>query len=104
MIKYRCQGAAGMKPRSWEGEIIVIRDGNPCEAEINARGSYFHVIAGKYRYGNFMCIPNWNTGTDMADMENIHWNRERLLGTGMREVDAYSLAAGIAALGKYLKK
>lgn len=45
------------------------------------------VNTSKYKYGNYMCIPSWNTGTEMVDMENVRWNRERLMGRN--EVSGY---------------
>ena len=41
-----------------DGEIILLGMGNGWyEAEINGRGTYFHILAGRHKYGNYLCIP-----------------------------------------------
>ena len=40
MITFTCKGK-GCSPRQWEGSLEILRRGNPCEAELSARGSRF---------------------------------------------------------------
>lgn len=96
---------AASPTRKWEGEIIPIQlSEEPYEVEINARGSWFHVLIGHHRYGRFICIPNWNVGTEMAPYEDVFWNRERLeQNTKLSKVDASSVACALAALAEYFK-
>ena len=61
MITFTCKGK-GCSPRQWEGSLEILQRGNPCEAELCARGSRFHLIVGKHSYGNYLCIPNWDVG------------------------------------------
>lgn len=77
MITLECQ-AKGCSPRRWSGTLELIKTGNPCEAEISARGSRFHLIVGKHAYGNYLCIPNWDIGTEVAALTDNFWNEERL--------------------------
>ena len=63
MITFTCKGK-GCSPRQWECSLEILRIGNPCEAELCARGSRFHLIVGKHSYGNYLCIPNWDVGTE----------------------------------------
>ena len=56
MITFTCKGK-GCSPRQWEGSLEILQKGNPCEAELCARGSRFHLIVGKHSYGNYLCIP-----------------------------------------------
>ena len=102
-IEYECQGSSGMKPRKWTGEVTVLNRQAPYEMEINARGTYFHLIVGKHAYGNYMCLPNWNIGAEMAGMSDNFWNWERLRDAGMKAVDAYSIADALAALSEYIE-
>ena len=51
MITFTCKGK-GCSPRQWEGSLEILQRGNPCEAELCARGSRFHLIVGKHSYGN----------------------------------------------------
>lgn len=102
-LEYECHGSKGMKPREWKGEINIVSLKEPYEVEINARGSRFHLIIGKHAYGNFMCLPNWNIGSEMAAMQDNFWNWERLKSAGMKTVDAYSVAEALVALSEYIE-
>lgn len=102
-FEYECHGSQGMKPRIWKGEIKVLSICEPYEMEVNARGSYFHLIIGKHAYGNYMCLPNWSVGSEMAGMQDRFWNWEKLRKAGMKSVDAYSVADAVVALKRYLE-
>lgn len=53
-------------PKAWYGEIIPLQlDSAPYEVEVSARGSYFHLLIGHHAYGNYICIPNWDVGTEL---------------------------------------
>ena len=71
---------AASPSRKWEGEIIPVQlSEEPYEVEINARGSCFHVLTGHHQHGRYICIPNWNVGTEMASYKDVFWNREHLV-------------------------
>ena len=78
MITFTCKGK-GCSPRQWEGSLEILQRGNPCEAELSARGSRFHLIVGKHSYGNYLCIPNWDVGTELSSLTDLFWNEERLV-------------------------
>ena len=104
-IFFTCQGEPGRTPQSWEGRLRILRDGDPWEAELEARGSYFHLIVGNHAYGNFVCIPNWNVGTELSRLDDLLWNAERLRNySSMKSVDACSVAAALNQLAVYAKK
>ena len=70
----------------WLGKIIPIRlDCEPYEVEVSARGSYFHLLVGHHTYGNYICIPNWNIGTELASLSDSFWNLERLSSTTLKK-------------------
>jgi hypothetical protein len=92
-----------MKPQKWDGGISLIRLTEPYEIEVSARGSEFHMIFGAHEYGNYLCIPNWSIGTEMASLSDRFWNYERLVQyTGLAEVDACSIADALVKLSKLI--
>lgn len=61
----------------WDGKIFPIRlDQNPYEIKVTARGSSFHLIIGHHAYGNYICIPNWDVGTELSSLSDHCWNLE----------------------------
>lgn len=87
----------------WTGEIIPIRlDSEPYEAEVSARGSYFHLIVGHHAYGNYICIPNWDIGAELVSLSDSFWNLERLSSTKLKKADACSVAYALVELSKYV--
>jgi hypothetical protein len=74
---------------------------NPYEIEVSARGSYYHVVFGKHAYGNFLCIPNWDVGCELADFSDIFWNTERLC-KHLNKTDALSVAKALSIIKEHL--
>lgn len=94
-MEYNCVIKHGCRKESWTGNLrIVDRRPGQCELEITGRGTYFHVIAGSQRNGNYICIPNHNVGSELSDFSDMFWNTERLSGL-MRKVDAVTVATGL---------
>lgn len=104
VIPFKAYTAASPS-RKWEGEVAVILLSDQfIEFEIRARGSFFHIVLGSYRNGRYICIPNWNVGTEMASCKDVFWNREHLVQyTKLGKVDASSVACGLAALADYFE-
>lgn len=89
--------------KTWMGEIIPIRlEQEPIEVEVTARGSYFHLVVGHHAYGNYICIPNWDIGTELSSLSDSFWNQERLSGTKLKKVDACSIAYALLELSKHI--
>lgn len=70
-----------------EDSVIVqrqasIRSGNlthePCDAYLNNGENSYHLIFGKQINGNFLCIPDWFIGCEIASYDNIEWNESSL--------------------------
>jgi hypothetical protein len=102
LITFECQ-KNGCSPRRWTGTLDILKTGNPCEVEIYARGSRFHLITGKHAYGNYLCIPNWNVGTELASLTDIFWNEERLRNySKLKKVDAYTVVTALRILADYV--
>lgn len=100
-IKFTCRGSYGMKP--WDGTILPLKLTDPFEVEVTARGSTFHLIVGHHQYGQYICIPNWNIGTQLASLTDRFWNYERLTAyTELDTVDAYSIVSALVVLSKLI--
>lgn len=101
-MEFKCIKSAGKRKVAWTGQIKKIRGVKEnCEMEVNARGSYFHVIFGSHSYGNYVCIPNWNVGCELADYSDIFWNTERLSGVISYE-NAITIATAVKEAGQIL--
>ena len=99
-----CKKKSGKRSESWYGRLVITRTGNPCEAELSARGSYFHLIVGRHSYGgNYLCIPNMNIGSELAGLDDTFWNDERLQNySKMRAVDRCSVTTALTYLESYM--
>ncbi|MEG2700103.1 MAG: hypothetical protein RR995_02790 [Hungatella sp.] len=102
MIAFQAKISVGSS-RTWTGEIIPLQlDSEPYEVEVSARGSYFHLVFGHHAYGNYICIPNWNIGTELASLSDSFWNLECLCTTKLRKADACSITYALLELSKYV--
>lgn len=87
----------------WTGKIIPLQlESEPYEVEVSARGSYFHLLIGHHAYGNYICIPNMDIGTELASLSDSFWNLERLRNTKLKKVDACSVTYALLELSKYV--
>ncbi len=98
---YKCRNSS----ESWIGEIQSVSENKVIELQVNSRGSYFHILVGKHNWGNFLCVPNWNIGIELAELNNRHWNLERILqqSPDIHLVDAISIVDALVALSKTTK-
>ena len=97
-MEYQCTLTRGKRKERWLGEIrLIIHSDSFYEAEITGRGTYFHVIAGKHRYGNYICIPNHDVGSELSGFRDLFWNTERLSGH-IKKADAVTVAQGLCHL------
>lgn len=102
-MKYHfdCKSRVSPHSASWKGTVDIIKKGDPCEAEVQARGSCFHILLGTHMYGNYICVPEWNIGTEVSSYEDIFWNEERIRSLGnIKKADAVSLACAIKCIGE----
>lgn len=83
---------------TWDINIRMIRE-TPysCEAVIQARGSSFHLIAGSYQNGNYLCVPSHGFGCDLSHFSDVFWNSGEI-GKYLNPVDTISLSYGISYL------
>lgn len=97
-MEYTCILKHGSRREHWIGEITLLRKSlDQYEAEISGRGTYFHILAGRHKYGNYLCIPNHDIGCELPDFSDIFWNKEQLRRL-MRAVDAVTVSTGLMHL------
>lgn len=90
MIKYQCQN----KGQSWPCEIHMLRSSEPYEMYLDTGGSRYHIIAGSHGHGNYICIPNWSVGSELASFYDTFWNTEQLMRL-LQEKVAIGVAQGL---------
>ena len=90
-----------------KGEIIPVRlDREPYEADLEARGFSFHLIFGSQVNGNFLCIPNWQFGCELAELSDRSWNMDSILHADsfLEYEDATAVAWALSVLSSYLSR
>lgn len=96
---FQCNTGRTAGKKTWTGEILLLaHDVSHYEAVITARGTSFHVIAGKYQNGNYLCVPNMDFGCELSHFSDTFWNAERIQKHLDNPVDVESLVCGIKAL------
>ncbi|CUX40150.1 MAG: hypothetical protein H2212_09325 [Ruminococcus sp.] len=100
---YKCHGTKHMNPAIWKGEITFLDCSKFIEINISARGSTFHAIIGAHSYNNFICVPNWGIGTELAGLSDRFWNLERLTTVypDISQVDTISIVDALVELSKH---
>ena len=72
------------------------------EASIVADNWIFHVIVGKFQYGYYLCVPNWNIGVELASYKDTFWNLEQLVKV-MKRKNAISIVTSVKHIYEYLE-
>lgn len=95
---YKCNSSLTCGSQTWTG-IIDLVDSSPFfyEAVIQARGSCFHLIAGAYQNGHYLCIPSLGIGCELAHFQDTFWNREQI-SRYLGPVDTESIVSAISLL------
>lgn len=99
--KYKCTDNKKISTASWYGEILTASfTKSMLEADVNSRGSYFQIIMGHYSKGNYLCVPNWNIGIELAGFNDHYWTLEKLTQKypSLNRVDAISITYAVAEL------
>ena len=85
----------------WEASLdILFRSPRMCEAVVLGRSTTFHLIVGRYRDGNFLCVPSHGFGCELSVLSDTFWNSERIR-THLCPVDSATLVAAVACLGTF---
>ena len=79
---------------------------DPYEVLLEARGYSFHIIFGSQINGNFLCIPNWNVGGELAELWDRSWNMDSILRAGnqLDYEDATAITYALALLETSIHK
>lgn len=91
----------GKRDLRWTGEVKV-KTCSPGMAEliIYGKGSCLNAVIGKYMSGQYICIPDIDTGCPLSRLSDLFWNKERL-SANMNEADAVTVAHALRALSGY---
>lgn len=65
------------------------------EASIAVGGFTYLIIYGEHVNGYFCSVPGWKWGCEMADPEEVAYNRDKLIDCGASEKVAQALAEAI---------
>lgn len=96
-IKFHCKETIGKRLQNWNGTVIcLINYGSHYEISIDSRSGFFFLV-GHCVNGNFISIPAFNIGSDLADYSDYFWNNERLSAI-MNPVDAATVAEALRCL------
>ena len=99
---FQCNTGRTVGKKTWTGDIrLLVYTYFHYEAVITARGTSFHVIAGEYQNGNYLCVPNMDLGCELSHFSDTFWNAERIRQHLGNPVDVESLVCGIKALCNY---
>jgi len=94
-ITYTCFDFSSIEyPMKWKGIVDILNEDDPHEFSVRARGCIFQVILGSYKYGAYICIPNYNIGCDLPAgmITNSYKIVECLSIAGLSSVNATSIA------------
>jgi len=99
-ITYKCFDCLDSETIEWEGTVNILNQNDPYEFSVRARGSLFQVILGKYEYGLFICIPNYNIGCDLPNgiINNSIRVAQCLSVAGLSLTNATSVASAFRAI------
>ena len=87
------------------GEMEILRSGGNLELDIKANGWMFHAIIGSHRDGNFLCIPNWDVGSELAGLDDGFWNEERLRNhTTLHSDNIKAVVGAVEEADRWIKK
>lgn len=97
-MHYTCKTIIENDNLIWDCTInLVSQHGSFYEAEIDGKGSSFHVVTGPHVNGMFLCIPNWQIGCELSHLSDVFWNSEQLRHH-LNPIDTHTVAVGLSHL------
>lgn len=92
------------REKRWLGEVKVRSHSlSMAELIIYGRNRCINAVIGKYMGGQYICIPDMDTGCLLGRLSDISGNRERL-SAHMDKTDAITAAHALRALSGYTGK
>lgn len=87
----------------WSGNITsFINYGSHYEMRIESL-SGITVLFGKTSMGNFICIPDFDAGCHLAELNDEFYSREKISGV-INQVDAITIAKALKTVSHQLEK
>lgn len=81
----------------WNGAVTCMKNwGSHYEILIESR-STIKVIIGRSTSGAFACIPDYDAGCHLSDLNDIFWNKERLTKI-LGKVDGITVAYALQSI------
>ncbi len=97
MTKFKCRMETEDGIEVWDGIIPrFTKYKSHYEIRIEARSGIM-VVFGKSSRGNWACIPDWDAGCYLSNLDDIFWNTERLTRV-LGPVDGITVATALYAL------
>lgn len=91
----------GGREQRWLGEVMVKSHGmETAELLIYGKGSCINAVIGRYMSGQYICMPDIETGCSLSSLSDLSRNRERL-SAHMNGADAVTVAHALRALSGY---
>lgn len=88
---FECIWRMQNKCERWPASITYMKNfGSHYEFMIISRSS-IRIIIGRSTSGNFICIPDYDAGCNLSDLDDIFWNREKLI-KALGKVDGITVA------------
>lgn len=98
MYTFTCKN----RKETWNGTITMFKNQGYCyEFTIQSRSSIM-VIFGKTSRGYFACMPDFNVGCHLVNLNDAFWNTERLV-TILGKVYGITVANALVSLADVLK-
>lgn len=89
------------KKKSWSGTITMFKSyGTHFEFMIQSRSSIM-VVFGKTSRGYFACMPDFNVGCHLVELNDVFWNTERLTEV-LGVADGVTVATALLSLADEL--
>lgn len=86
---------------TYKCKLDLLSEIGPYEFNLEANGYKYHIVIGKHQNGNFICIPNWKIGTELAGFSDVFWNSESL-SEHLGYADALCVAEGIKLVAQFI--
>ncbi len=93
-MEFKCVWNKNNKTEKWQGKIVrFIPYESHYEIQIDSR-SFILVLFGISSAGYFACMPDFNTGCFLSDLQDLFWNTERLTSI-LGNVDGITVATAL---------
>jgi hypothetical protein len=98
MITFTCKN----RKEVWKGSISGLKNyGSHYEFWIISRSSIM-VMFGKTSRGYFACMPDFNVGCHLVELNDVFWNTEKLVKV-LGKADGITVASAFVALSEVIQ-